>query len=204
MELPSTVAAPTPKAKAKPKKLRAGGIAKPKTPTPKAKAKPKPPTPKPKPIKKGPWDGRGLKPFDGAVEPWMPARVAEALFGMGCYEVSLGDTIGHATPESTDAMLDAMMEVEAPEKFAGHFHDTKGHALENIGVSLERGLRVFDSCVGGLGGCPYAPGAQANVATEAVIPFVESKGFETGLNLEKVSEAASFAKSLVGFTNATD
>ena len=143
-------------------------------------------------------------PFDGAVEPWMAARVAEALFGMGCYEVSLGDTIGHATPESIDALLDEVLEVEGPEKFAGHFHDTKGRALDNIGVSLERGLRVFDSCVGGLGGCPYAPGAQGNVATEAVIPFVESKGFETGLNLEKVTEAASFAKSLVGFTNATD
>ena len=76
MELPSTVAAPTPKAKAKPKKLRAGGIAKPKTPTPKSKAKPKPPTPKPKPIKKGPWDGRGLKPFDGAVELKIPVAVS--------------------------------------------------------------------------------------------------------------------------------
>ena len=143
-------------------------------------------------------------PFDGTVEPWTVARVAEALFGMGCYEVSLGDTIGHATPETTDAMLDAVLEVEAPEKFAGHFHDTKGRALDNIGVSLERGLRVFDSCVGGLGGCPYAPGAQGNVATEAVIPFLTAKGFETGLDINKISEAATFAKSLVGFTNADD
>ena len=141
-------------------------------------------------------------PFDGPVKPWTVARVAEALFGMGCYEVSLGDTIGHATPETTEAMLIDVLEVAPPEKLAGHFHDTKGHALENIGVSLDRGLRVFDSCVGGLGGCPYAPGAQGNVATEAVIPFVAAKGFETGLDLEKVLEAAAFAKALVGFTNA--
>jgi len=143
-------------------------------------------------------------PFDGPVKPWTVARVAEALFGMGCYEVSLGDTIGHATPETTDDMLDAILEVEAPEKFAGHFHDTKGRALDNIGVSLERGLRVFDCCVGGLGGCPYAPGAQGNVATEAVIPYVEAKGFETGLDRDKVREAATFAQALVGFTNAND
>jgi len=136
-------------------------------------------------------------PFDGPVKPWTVARVAEALFEMGCYEVSLGDTIGHATPETTDAMLTDVLEVAPPEKLAGHFHDTKGRALDNIEVSLERGLRVFDSCVGGLGGCPYAPGAQGNVATEAVIPFVEAKGFETGLDIERVLEAATFAKGLV-------
>lgn len=136
-------------------------------------------------------------PFDGPVAPADVARVAQALFDMDCYEVSLGDTIGHATPEKTDAMLGAVLEVEAPEKFAGHFHDTKGRALDNIGVSLDRGLRVFDSCVGGLGGCPYAPGAQGNVATEAVIPFVEARGFDTGLDQQKVAEAAAFAKQLV-------
>lgn len=141
-------------------------------------------------------------PFDGPVSPDAVARVAEALFAMGCYEVSLGDTIGHATPETTDAMLAAVLNVAPAEKFAGHFHDTKGRALDNIGVSLDRGLRVFDSCVGGLGGCPYAPGAQGNVATEAVIPFVAAKGFETGLDMERVLEAATFAKALVGFTNA--
>jgi len=130
------------------------------------------------------------------------ARVANALFAMGCYEVSLGDTIGHATPEKTDAMLSAVLEVATPETLAGHFHDTKGRALDNIGVSLDRGLRVFDSCVGGLGGCPYAPGAKGNVATEAVIPFIAARGFETGLDSTRVQEAAAFAKKLVGFTNA--
>ncbi len=140
-------------------------------------------------------------PFDGPVKPEVVARVADALFEMGCYEVSLGDTIGHATPETTEAMLVEVLKVAPAEKFAGHFHDTKGCALENIGVSLDHGLRVFDSCVGGLGGCPYAPGAQGNVATEVVIPFVEAKGFHTGVDMEAVSAAATFAKELVGFTN---
>ena len=135
-------------------------------------------------------------PFDGAVPPEDAARTAEALFAMGCYEVSLGDTIGHATPESTAAMLDACLAIAPPEKLAGHFHDTKGRALENIGVSLEKGLRVFDSAVGGLGGCPYAPGAKGNVATEAVDALLRSKGFETGLDPEKLSIAASYAKTL--------
>lgn len=135
-------------------------------------------------------------PFDGAVPPEDAARTAEALFAMGCYEVSLGDTIGHATPESTAAMLDACLAIAPPEKLAGHFHDTKGRALENIGVSLEKGLRVFDSAVGGLGGCPYAPGAKGNVATEAVDALLRAKGFETGLDPEKLSIAASYSKTL--------
>lgn len=136
-------------------------------------------------------------PYDGPVAPGDVARVAEALFALGCYEVSLGDTIGHATPETTEAMLRAVMDVAAPERFAGHFHDTQGRALENIAVSLDHGLRVFDSCVGGLGGCPYAPGAKGNVATEAVIPFLEVRGFATGLDRAAVNEAAAFAKGLV-------
>ncbi len=140
-------------------------------------------------------------PFDGPVAPQAVARVAKSLFAMGCYEVSLGDTIGHATPETTDKMLSAVLDVAPAEKFAGHFHDTKGRALDNIGASLGRGLRVFDSCVGGLGGCPYAPGAQGNVATEAMIPYLAEAGFDPGVDLEKVTEAAAFAKSLVGFTN---
>lgn len=135
-------------------------------------------------------------PFDGAVPPEDAARTAEALFAMGCYEVSLGDTIGHATPERTAAMLDACLAIAPAEKLAGHFHDTKGRALENIGVSLEKGLRVFDSAVGGLGGCPYAPGAKGNVATEAVDALLKEKGFETGLNTLKLKEAAAFAKTL--------
>ena len=136
-------------------------------------------------------------PYDGPVSPETVARVTAALFAMGCYEVSLGDTIGHATPETTDAMLRAVLGEAGPERLAGHFHDTKGRALENIGVSLDHGLRIFDSCVGGLGGCPYAPGAKGNVATEAVIPFVEARGFDTGLDRAAVAGAATFARGLV-------
>ena len=135
-------------------------------------------------------------PFDGAVSPEDAAQTAEALFAMGCYEVSLGDTIGHATPESTAAMLDACLAIAPAEKLAGHFHDTKGRALENIGVSLEKGLRTFDSAVGGLGGCPYAPGAKGNVATEAVDALLRESGFDTGLDPQKLQQAAAFARSL--------
>ncbi len=137
-------------------------------------------------------------PYDGPVDPAQVARVAEKLFAMGCYEVSLGDTIGHATPETTAAMLDAVLAVAPAERLAGHFHDTKGRALDNIGVSLDRGLRTFDSCVGGLGGCPYAPGAKGNVATEAVIPYMDARGYVTGLDAEKVAEAATFALRIAG------
>ncbi len=136
-------------------------------------------------------------PYDGPVAPEQVAKVAQTLFALGCYEVSLGDTIGHATPETTDALLRAVLEIAPPEKLAGHFHDTKGRALDNIAVSLEHGLRSFDSCVNGLGGCPYAPGAKGNVATEAVISFVESKGYMTGLDHDAVAEAAAFARTLV-------
>jgi len=136
-------------------------------------------------------------PYDGPVAPGDVARVVAALLALGCYEVSLGDTIGHATPETAGAMLRAVLDVAPAARLAGHFHDTRGRALDNIGVSLDHGLRVFDSCVGGLGGCPYAPGAKGNVATEAVIPYVESRGFATDLDRAAVTEAAVFAKGLV-------
>lgn len=136
-------------------------------------------------------------PYDGPTAPGAVSRVVEALRALGCYAVSLGDTIGHATPESTDAMLRAVLDVAPAGQLAGHFHDTKGRALDNIGVALEHGLRTFDACAGGLGGCPYAPGAKGNVATEAVIPYVEARGFETGLDREKVAKAAAFARGLV-------
>ena len=136
-------------------------------------------------------------PYDGPVSPETVASVADALLEMGCYEISLGDTIGHATPDSTAAMLDAVLAGKAtPKHLAGHFHDTKSRALDNIGVSLKKGLRVFDSSVGGLGGCPYAPGAKGNVATEAVVEFLHKAGFDTGLETERLAKVATFAKSL--------
>ena len=135
-------------------------------------------------------------PYDGETKPGAVARVAEELSTVGCYEISLGDTIGHGTPERIDAMLGAVLDVVPADKLAGHYHDTKGRALENIEVSLERGLRVFDASVGGLGGCPYAPGAKGNVATERVLDLLSAKGFETGIDPARLAEAANFAKTL--------
>ncbi|NVK59241.1 MAG: hydroxymethylglutaryl-CoA lyase [Rhodobacteraceae bacterium] len=135
-------------------------------------------------------------PYDGAVAPEAVARVVAALRNMGCYEVSLGDTIGRGAPEAVDAMLAAVLgEIEAG-KLAGHFHDTGGRALDNIEVSLGRGLRVFDAAVGGLGGCPYAPGAAGNVATEAVAARLEALGYDTGLDTGVLAEAAALARAM--------
>ncbi len=135
-------------------------------------------------------------PYDGAVAPAQVAKVAQALWQMGVYEVSLGDTIGAATPETVALMLDAVSKVVPPEKLAGHFHNTRGRALENIEVSLDRGLRVFDASAGGLGGCPYAPGAKGNVATEEVAELMARLGLETGIDRTKLARAAAFARSL--------
>lgn len=135
-------------------------------------------------------------PYDGAVDPSAVAQAAGQLFAMGCYEVSLGDTIGQGVPERVAAMLKAVLEVREAGAFAGHFHDTNGRALENIEVSLEAGLRVFDAAVGGLGGCPYAPGAKGNVATEAVAERLAKLGYDTGLDAQKLQAAGQFAQSL--------
>jgi len=135
-------------------------------------------------------------PYDGPVDPGAVAQVAEALLSMGCYEISLGDTIGQATPERIGAMLDAVAQVVPVEKLAGHYHDTSGRALENIEASLERGVRVFDAAVGGLGGCPYAPGAAGNVATEAVARRLGDLGYETGLDLDVIATAAEMARAM--------
>ncbi|MHA7776234.1 hydroxymethylglutaryl-CoA lyase [Roseibium sp. M-1] len=135
-------------------------------------------------------------PYDGETPPEKVAEVARILFDLGCYEISLGDTIGAGTPETIGRMLDAVLAAVPADKVAGHYHDTKGRALENIEVSLEKGLRTFDSAVGGLGGCPYAPGAKGNVATEAVLDLMAKKGFETGIDRDRLAEVAAFARSL--------
>jgi hydroxymethylglutaryl-CoA lyase len=135
-------------------------------------------------------------PYDGPTPPEQVARVAKALLDMGCYEISLGDTIGAATPATTQAMLNAVLDVVPVSQVAGHFHDTHGRALDNIAVSLEMGLRVFDAAVGGLGGCPYAPGAKGNVATEAVIALLEARGFTTGIDADALAKVGEFAKGL--------
>lgn len=135
-------------------------------------------------------------PYDGPTPPAKVAEVAKALFGMGCYEVSLGDTIGHAVPETTRAMLEAVLAVVPAQQLAGHFHDTRHCALDNIAVCLEHGLRTFDASVGGLGGCPFAPGAKGNVATEDVIARLRALGFSTGIDEQKLQQAAAFAMTL--------
>lgn len=135
-------------------------------------------------------------PYDGKVDPEAVADVAARLLEMGCYEISLGETLGRALPEDTDAMLDAVLARVPAEKLAGHFHDTLGRALDNVEVCLERGLRVFDASIGGLGGCPFAPGAAGNVATEALALMLEDRGYETGLDAKRLAETAAFAKEL--------
>ena len=135
-------------------------------------------------------------PYDGATPPGAVARVAAALRDMGCYEISLGDTIGRGTPDSIGEMLDAVLEELPAPRLAGHYHDTAGRALENIEVSLEKGLRVFDAAVGGLGGCPYAPGAAGNVATEAVHDRLTALGYDTGLNRDLLTRAADMARAM--------
>ncbi|MFK5977590.1 MAG: hydroxymethylglutaryl-CoA lyase [Rhizobiaceae bacterium] len=135
-------------------------------------------------------------PFDGPTPPDSVARIAETLFQLGCYEVSLGDTIGHGTPETISAMLDAVLQFVPAERLAGHYHDTLGNALANISASLEKGLRTYDAAIGGLGGCPYAPGAKGNVDTGAVVSMLDSLGFSTDIDSKKLKAAAEFAVSL--------
>ena len=135
-------------------------------------------------------------PCDGVVAPTAVASVAKEMLALGCYEISLGDTIGVGTPKKVALMLEAVLKVVDADRLAGHFHDTNAQALANIEVALEHGLRVFDASVGGLGGCPYAPGAAGNVATEKVVVMLEAKGFSTGIDRKKLEAAASFARSL--------
>ncbi|EAR51180.1 hydroxymethylglutaryl-CoA lyase [Oceanicola granulosus HTCC2516] len=135
-------------------------------------------------------------PYDGPVKPAAVADVAVALARMGCREISLGDTLGRATPERVERMLGAVLDSLPAERLAGHFHDTGGQALDNIEASVALGLRSFDAAVGGLGGCPYAPGAAGNVATEAVVARLAELGLETGVDAAALAEAAAFAKGL--------
>ncbi len=135
-------------------------------------------------------------PYDGPVPPADVSHVAESLFGMGCFEISLGDTIGQGTPERVDAMLSKVSEVVPVAVLAGHFHNTSGRALENVGIALARGVRVFDSAVAGLGGCPYAPGAAGNLSTGNLARFLGAGGFEHRLDLERLEVAAVKARTI--------
>ena len=135
-------------------------------------------------------------PYDGIVAPSKVAEVADRMFSMGCYEVSLGDTIGAGTPDTIARMLLAVRDVVPAGRLAGHYHDTNGRAIDNIDASLSLGVRVFDAAVGGLGGCPYAPGAAGNVATEKVNAHLATLGYRTGLDQELIEEAAAMARAM--------
>jgi len=128
-------------------------------------------------------------PYDGAVEPSAVARVASELAALGCAEVSVGDTIGVARPEQVPGVVAAVDERVPLDRIALHLHDTGGRALDNVAAGLEAGVRTFDSSAAGLGGCPFAPGAPGNVATEALVRFLHREGLETGVDPDAVERA---------------
>ncbi len=139
-------------------------------------------------------------PYEGDIPPATVAKIAAKLFNSGCYEVSLGDTIGAGTPDRTALLMKTVSEQVPVKHLAGHFHDTYGFALANVYASLECRVRVFDSSVAGLGGCPYAPGASGNVASEDLVYFLHSMGFETGVDLLKLISAGTFICTALGTT----
>lgn len=137
-------------------------------------------------------------PYEGQVSAQQVADVAKELYAMGCYEVSLGDTIGTGTPSATRAMFEAVGAYVPRDKLAGHFHDTYGQAMVNIYASLLEGINVFDSSVAGLGGCPYAKGASGNVATEDVLYMLNGMGIETGVDMDKLLLAGQHICNVLG------
>ncbi len=137
-------------------------------------------------------------PYEGAVKPEAVADVAEKLLKMGCYEISLGDTIGVGTPLKAQAMLEVVAGKVPRDRLAVHYHDTYGQALANILASLELGIAVVDSSVAGLGGCPYAKGASGNVASEDVLYLLNGLGIETGVDLDRLAAAGRFIAGALG------
>ncbi len=137
-------------------------------------------------------------PYEGDIAPARVAEVAGALYDMGCYEISLGDTIGVGTPGKAKAMIEACARRVPLERLAGHYHDTYGQALANIYASLEAGVATFDASVAGLGGCPYAAGASGNVATEDVVYMLQGLGTETGVDLRRLVEIGRWICGILG------
>ena len=131
-------------------------------------------------------------PYEGAVAPARVRMVAQALLDLGCGQVSLGDTIGKGTPETTSLLLDELLKTAPANMLAGHFHDTDGTALANVTTALNYGLRCFDSAIGGLGGCPYAPGAKGNLSTISLTEMLHDTGWETGLDMVKLQAAQGY------------
>lgn len=147
-------------------------------------------------------------PYEGAIAPEQVVKVVKRLYDMGCYEVSLGETIGTATPDRVQKVWQACLAELDSTVLAGHFHNTYGMAIANIYQSLQQGIRIFDSSLAGLGGCPYAKGASGNVATEDLFYLLSHMGFETGIDLEKLMQASQNIshvlnrKSLSNYSNA--
>lgn len=137
-------------------------------------------------------------PYEGAVDESASVKIAERLVELGCYQVSFGDTIGSGTPRQTARILERVLDVLPNEAVAMHMHDTRGTALANVVVGLEMGIRHFDASVGGLGGCPYAPGAAGNVATEDLVYMLDGMGVRTNVDLERLFEAGQVAEAVVG------
>jgi hydroxymethylglutaryl-CoA lyase len=142
-------------------------------------------------------------PYEGRIAPAAVVHVAERLAALGCYEISLGDTIGVGTPGKVMAMIEAVAAKLPREQLAVHFHDTYGQALANILAALAQGIAVVDSSVAGLGGCPYAAGASGNVASEDVLYMLNGLGIETGVDLDKLAEAGRFICRELGRTSAS-
>ncbi|MDA0237339.1 MAG: hydroxymethylglutaryl-CoA lyase [Proteobacteria bacterium] len=131
-------------------------------------------------------------PYEGAVDPAIVVNVAQQLYEMGCYEISLGDTVGVGTPQRTRDLFEHVTKVVPIENLGGHFHDTYGQAIGNIFSSLEVGVSIFDSSIAGLGGCPYSPGATGNVSTEDVLYMLDGMGIETGIDMNKLLIASEY------------
>lgn len=137
-------------------------------------------------------------PYEGEVAPQAVADLSERLFQMGCYEISLGDTIGKGTPGKAQAMVDAVIERVPRDVVAGHFHDTYGQALANVLAAMERGIAIFDSSVAGLGGCPYAKGATGNLASEDLIYMLDGMSIASGIDLERLVAAGNAISKVLG------
>lgn len=137
-------------------------------------------------------------PYEGEVDPRRGLELAKHLLGAGCYQISLGDTIGVGTPLQTEKILQLFTSAVAVEQIALHLHDTRGTALANVLVGLQAGVTTFDASVAGLGGCPYAPGAAGNLATEDLVYTLHGMGIETGIDLEKLWQAGQVAEAIVG------
>lgn len=137
-------------------------------------------------------------PYEGDVDPRAALRTAQKLLDLGCYQVSLGDTIGVGTPRQTGEIVRRFLGELPPERFALHLHDTRGTALANALVGLELGVRDFDASVGGVGGCPYAPGAAGNLATEDLVFMLHGMGVSTGIDLDKLISAGNVAEQVIG------